>query len=243
MEKVLLVTGASSELGINLINKVYSDYKRIYLQYRNMNDQLQETIDYLKGKTEIVLFKVDLSNVLDVNKMIANINESMILPNCIVHFPAPKAYNMQFHKDKWENYDLGWIISVRSIVMILQAFMKNMARNKYGRIVFMLTNNTNNLPAKYQSSYVTVKYALLGLMKSLSVEYIDKGVTVNGVSPDMMETKFLSNLPELIIEQNKANSPIGRNIYIKEVVPIMEYMLSDLGAAMTGQNIVISGGL
>ena len=208
-----------------------------------MNDQLQETIDYLKGKTEIVLFKVDLSNVLDVNKMIADINESMILPNCIVHFPAPKAYNMQFHKDKWENYDLGWIVSVRSIVMILQAFMKNMARNKYGRIVFMLTNNTNNLPAKYQSSYVTVKYALLGLMKSLSVEYIDKGITVNGVSPDMMETKFLSNLPELIIEQNKANSPIGRNIYIKEVVPIMEYMLSDLGAAMTGQNIVISGGL
>lgn len=243
MEKVLLVTGASSELGINLINKVYSDYKRIYLQYRNMNDQLQETIDYLKGKTEIVLFKVDLSNVLDVNKMIADINESMILPNCIVHFPAPKAYNMQFHKDKWENYDLGWIVSVRSIVMILQAFVKNMARNKYGRIVFMLTNNTNNLPAKYQSSYVTVMYALLGLMKSLSVEYIDKGITVNGVSPDMMETKFLSNLPELIIEQNKANSPIGRNIYIKEVVPIMEYMLSDLGAAMTGQNIVISGGL
>lgn len=243
MEKVLLVTGASSELGINLINKVYSDYKRIYLQYRNMNDQLQETIDYLKGKTEIVLFKVDLSNVLDVNKMIADINESMILPNCIVHFPAPKAYNMQFHKDKWENYDLGWMVSVRSIVMILQAFVKNMVRNKYGRIVFMLTNYTNNLPAKYQSSYVTVKYALLGLMKSLSVEYIDKGITVNGVSPDMMETKFLSNLPELIIEQNKANSPIGRNIYIKEVVPIMEYMLSDLGAAMTGQNIVISGGL
>lgn len=243
MEKVLLVTGASSELGINLINKVYGDYKRIYLQYRNMNDQLQETIDYLKDKTEIVLFKVDLSNVLDVNKMIADINESMILPNCIVHFPAPKAYNMQFHRDKWENYDLGWIVSVRSIVMILQAFVKNMARNKYGRIVFMLTNNTNNLPAKYQSSYVTVKYALLGLMKSLSVEYIDKGITVNGVSPDMMETKFLSNLPELIIEQNKANSPIGRNIYIKEVVPIMEYMLSDLGAAMTGQNIVISGGL
>lgn len=243
MEKVLLVTGASSELGINLINKVYGDYKRIYLQYRNMNDQLQETIDYLNDKTEIVLFKVDLSNVIDVNKMIADINESMILPNCIVHFPAPKAYNMQFHRDKWENYDLGWIVSVRSIVMILQAFVKNMARNKYGRIVFMLTNNTNNLPAKYQSSYVTVKYALLGLMKSLSVEYIDKGITVNGVSPDMMETKFLSNLPELIIEQNKANSPIGRNIYIKEVVPIMEYMLSDLGAAMTGQNIVISGGL
>lgn len=66
----------------------------------------------------------------------------------------------------------------------------NMAKKKYGRIVFMLTSCTINNPPKYQSSYVTVKYALLGLMKALAVEYADRGITVNGVSPDMMETKF-----------------------------------------------------
>jgi 3-oxoacyl-[acyl-carrier protein] reductase len=118
-----------------------------------------------------------------------------------------------------------------------------MMKEKYGRVVFMLTSNTVGIPAKYQSSYVTVKYALLGLMKALSAEYADKGITFNGVSPDMMETGFLDNIPDLIIEQNAQNSPLGRNIRIDEVIPVIEYMLSDRGAAMTGQNIAITGGI
>lgn len=59
----------------------------------------------------------------------------------------------------------------------------------------------------------------------------------------MIETKLLSDIPEMIIQQNRRNSPIGRNIYIGEVLPIISYMLSDTGAAMIGQNIVITGGL
>lgn len=243
MGKVLLVTGASSEVGIRMIEKIYSDYDRIYLQYRTMNNELQQLIERLEPECNIVPIQADFSDVESVNNMIDEIKKSTILPDNIVHIPAPKAYNKQFHKDRWENYESGWDISVRSIVLILQAFIANMAKNRYGRIVFMLTSCTNNNPPKFQSSYVTVKYSLLGLMKSLSVEYISKGITVNGVSPDMMETKFLSELPELIVENNRENSPIGRNIYVDEVVPVIQYMLSDSAASMTGQNIVISGGL
>ena len=107
----------------------------------------------------------------------------------------------------------------------------------------MLTSDTVDMPPKYQSSYVTVKYALLGLMKSLAVEYAEKGITFNGISPDMIETKFLSELPELIVENNRNNSPLGRNIRIDEIVPIFEYLLSDAGASMTGQNIAVTGGM
>ena len=185
----------------------------------------------------------DFTDINSVQTMIDKIKEFEIIPNNIVHLSALKAYNSQFHKDKWDNYELGWQISVRSVVLLLQAFISAMAKKHYGRVVFMLTSYTKNIPEKYQSSYVTIKYALLGLMKSLSAEYIDKGITINGVSPDMIETKFLSNIPELIIEKNKVNSPLGRNIYIEEVIPVIQHMLSDLGASMTGQNIVISGGI
>ena len=160
-----------------------------------------------------------------------------------MHLPAPKIYNKQFHKDKWMNYEKGWQVSFHSIVEILQAFIPFMVAQHYGRIIFMLTNSTLNLPVKFQASYVSIKYALLGLMKSLSVEYVDKGITVNGISPDMMSTKFLSELPEMIIENNTFNSPLKRNIYVEEVIPVFELILSDLGAAITGQNIGISGGL
>ena len=147
---------------------------------------------------------------------------------------------MQFHKDSWEKYDLGWEVSVHSIVEILKEFIPFMSKQKYGRIVFMLTNYTIK-PVKFQSSYITVKYALLGLMKSISVEYADKGITVNGVSPDMMETKFLSEIPELIIEQNAANSPLGRNIKVEEVIPVFKEMLFDEEGVKTGLNIAVNG--
>lgn len=243
MSKILLITGASSEVGMQLVQAVYTEYEKIYLQYQTMNDDLANMIEMLSEQVDIVPIQADFLDVDSVQAMVKQIKETSVLPNCIVHLPAPKAHNKQFHKEKWDNFETAWEISVHSIVKILQAFLPVMSKQKYGRIVFMLTSYTYNYPPKFQSSYVTIKYALLGLMKSLSVEYMDKGITVNGVSPDMMETKFLSELPELIVEQNRARSPLGRNIYVKEVIPVIQHMLSDLGASMTGQNICISGGL
>lgn len=242
MSKVLLVTGASSEVGMQLIPTIYAEYERIYLQYRTSGDEWESMIGELSPKADIVPIQTDLSDMDSVCAMINRIKETGVLPNNIVHLAAPKANNKQFHKEHWENFEAGWEISVHSVITILQAFLPSMAKQKYGRIVFMLTSCTHNAPPKFHSAYVTVKYALLGLMKALSVDYIDKGITVNGISPGMMETKFLSELPELIIEQNRINSPLGRNIYVKEIIPVIRHMLSDLGASMTGQNICVSGG-
>lgn len=243
MKKVLLITGASSEVGTQLYKNVYQNYDTVFLQYRNLNEDLREIIAELSPLVDTRAICADFNDEQSVFDMIDFIKETGESPNAIVHLPSPKAYNMQFHKDNWDNFELGWEISVHSAVRLLQAFIPAMAKQKYGRIIFMLTSCTLNCPAKFQASYVTVKYALLGLMKALSVEYASKGITVNGVSPDMMETKFLSEIPEMIIEQNRENSPLGRNIKIDEVIPVINYMLSDAGAAMTGQNIGIMGGV
>ena len=244
MNKILLITGASSEVGIKLASSIYNHYSAVFLQYRNMNNDLEKIINTIKrSKITVIPLKYDLCILEDVHDMIEKIKNSKMIPNNIVHFPAPKAYNKQFHKDRWENFYNGWEISVHSIVEILKVFLPFMIKQYYGRIVFMLTSYTKNNPPKYQSSYVTVKYALLGLMKSLAVEYADKGITINGISPNMMETKFLSALPSMIIEKNAQNSPIRRNVYVDEILPIISYMLSDVGAAMIGQNICINGGL
>lgn len=242
MEKILLVTGASSEIGLKLIDKIEPEYSVIFLQYRTMNEGLQKFADAHRDDGRIRLLQSDFLDEDSVNGLIQQIKETGKIPNHIIHLPAPKIYNKQFHKDTWDKYKMGWEICVHSIVEILKAFLPAMMKARYGRIVFLLTSNTVGRPAKYQSCYVTVKYALLGLMKSLSVEYADKGITVNGVSPDMMETKFLANIPELIIEQNRENGPMGRNIRVEEILPIIQYMLSEEGASMTGQNIEISGG-
>ena len=58
----------------------------------------------------------------------------------------------------------------------------------------------------------------------------------------MIETKFLKNIPELVVQQNALNSPTGENLKVKNVVPIFEFLLSSDGDSITGQNIAITNG-
>ena len=80
-------------------------------------------------------------------------------------------------------------------------------------------------------------------MRNLAAEYIEKGITVNAVSPDMMETSFIDNIPDLIKAQNAESSPIKRNLKVEDVIPTFKYLLSDGADTVYGQNIVIMGKL
>ena len=95
---------------------------------------------------------------------------------------------------------------------------------------------------KFAASYTVSKYALLGLMKSVAAEYVSKGITVNGISPQMIETKFIKDVPELMIEQHKAAAPLGRLMQTEDVLPFMKLLLSDDSAAITGENVCLGGG-
>ena len=159
-----------------------------------------------------------------------------------MHLPAGKCENMKFSKMTWQKFDEDINIALRSLLLVLNNFLPLMAKNKYGRVVVMLTSYTLNIPPKYLSSYVTTKYALLGLVKALANEYADKGIRINGVSPSMIDTKFLDSIPELIVKQNALNSPTGKNLSVEDVIPTFEFLLSDDAECITGQNIAITNG-
>ncbi len=239
-EKILLVTGASSDVGSALIRRIAENYTAIWAHYYR-SSALVESLKREIGET-IIPIQADFSDVESTRLLIETIMKSGIIPDHIVHLSAQKAHNLQFHKCSWENYQREIDTSLRSITMILQSFIPKMSKQKYGKIVFMLSAYLLGVPPKFQSPYITVKYALLGLMRNLAAEYAPKRITVNAVSPDMMETKFLSELPDLVKEQSAKNNPLGRNIYVDEVVPTMEYLLSAASDVVTGQNIGVTGG-
>lgn len=240
-ERVLLVTGASSDVGAALIRRIGHQYGTVFAHYRSSEGIIGDLRAELGDR--IVPVQADFSDPAGAEGLIEAIRRSGKTPDHIVHLSNGKARSMQFGKTDWDAFRQELDTSLRSIVTILQAFLPGMAKNRYGRVVFMLTSYVLGVPPKFQSVYITAKYAQLGLMKTLAAEYAARGVTVNAVSPDMMETKFLSDLPDLIREQSAKNNPLGRNITVDETVPAIAYLLSDESGAVTGQNIGITGGV
>lgn len=238
--KVLLVLGASSDMGAELINSVHSEYGAILAHYNSSKNLIEELKKEIGDK--LIPIQANFSDEKETQDFVEKILNKGYQPDHIVHFPAIKAAPKKFIKDNWASFERCLKVSLRSIVLVLKAFLPAMAKQKYGKVVFMLTSYTLNMPPKYLSSYVTEKYALLGLMKSLAVEYADKEIAVNAVSPEMTETKFLNELPEIIVAQNAENNTLKRNLRVDEVIPTVAYLLSENANRISGQNIGITGG-
>ena len=100
-----------------------------------------------------------------------------------------------------------------------------------------------NIPPKALTQYTTVKYALLGLVRSLASEYSDKNIQINAVSPSMVETKFLDTIDEKIVELNAYNHPLKRNAKVKDITPIIKMLASNESDYINGINIPITGGI
>ncbi len=117
-----------------------------------------------------------------------------------------------------------------------------MAQKKKGKIVFVLSSCTFNIPPGALSHYVTAKFALLGLARSLAAEYGPKHININSVSPSMVETAFLQNIPERMVEIAAAQSPWQRNATPQDVAGVIRFLLSSDADYITGANIPVSGG-
>ncbi|MCL2591834.1 MAG: SDR family oxidoreductase [Defluviitaleaceae bacterium] len=240
MSKIALILGASSEIGAALINEIKHEFDIIVAHY-NTNRQELDELRTVIGKDKLHIIKADFSSKEDTNNFIKTIEETGLIPTHIVHLPAAAVRCINFHKSHWNCVQTDIDVSLRSIYKILNRFIRPMTKKGNAKIVFVLSSCTVNVP-NYMLDYTVVKYSLLGLMKSLAVEYAEKGININAVSPSMVETKFLNNLPRIIIEKSRENSPLKRNANVQDIVPVIKFLLSEESSFITGQNIVVSGG-
>jgi 3-oxoacyl-[acyl-carrier protein] reductase len=235
MSNIVLIIGASSDIGVDLIKNMDNDCL-ILAHYNNSDEKL------LQLTKKIVMLKADLSKEADLLSMMNNIEENYGIPNNIIHLAAPKTENIRFKDISWANFQNDIDISLKSLTIILNRFLPKLAKQKKGKVVVMLSSYVLNIPPKALTNYVVVKYALLGLVKSLASEYADKNIQINAVSPSMVETKFLDNLDEKLVELNAYNHPLKRNAAAKDVTPIIKFLVSKEADFINGINIPITGG-
>ncbi|MDE5802931.1 MAG: SDR family oxidoreductase [Lachnospiraceae bacterium] len=245
--KVYFITGASSEVGIAFIRSLEEKLKKngekaMVIAHYAVHDEALLTLKEGLSAVTLMLQQADLSQPEEVKDLIVRVAEICECPDCILHLPAAKlSYNRVKQLD-WQNVLRDMEIQVHSLGEIGKYFLPRMGKRGNGKVAVMLTACTVGMPPKFMSQYVLVKYALLGLMKSMAVEFADKGVNVNGISPNMMETKFLDNIDGKIIEMNREASTMKRNMRVEEVLPAIHLLLSEGSDYMNGVNLNLTGG-
>jgi len=155
-------------------------------------------------------FDVDLSDRAKVDTFMRLLETSAPAPTHFIHLPALPVVNVKFKAFDQSRFDRDLEIQVHSAVRICRQVLPAMARAKFGRVLFIQTSYTIGAPPKNTAAYVMAKSAVGGLVKSLAVEYAKFGVTVNCVAPSMMETNFLKDTPDLIVQAAAADVALGR---------------------------------
>lgn len=236
----LLIVGASSALGMEIIRQIAAEDSVIFAHCHTGIDRLNRLSSDIAGR--LIPIQADLQQAHDIASLIASVNSYAAPPGGIVFLAAPRLTLVRFKDLSLQDFRRHLGMQLDTAVEILKTFLPTMANNGYGRVVFMLSEVTVGLPPANMVHYITAKFALLGLMKALAGEYASRHVCINAVSPAMMETDFLAEIPAKIVELTAQQHPLKRNATPADVAPIVKFLLSEEAGFITGVNIPVTGG-
>ncbi|MCM1081996.1 MAG: SDR family oxidoreductase [Clostridium sp.] len=238
-----LITGASSDVAIELLNRLEDRGEKCtaLCQYNSnclMLDKLKDTFK----NVDIIKFQCNFEDENKTEQWVNDIKEKGYVVTHIVHAAASKLKYSRITKFDYCVLHSDIAVQVVSLGLILKTFLPMMKKAKFGKIVVVLSACTLGTPPKFMYNYIAAKYALEGLMKAVASDYAGNGININAVSPNMMETKFLDNVDGRWVQMNAENSAMKRNIKVSETVDSIMFLLSDASNYMNGVNLNLTGG-
>ncbi len=239
MDRCLLVLGASSDVGAAYIRAYHERYDKIVGTYYTNKEQAERLKEELGRKMEI--FCLNMLQEEEIDRFAAFLRERALFPEYVLHLPAQKTEMKRAEELESGRLREDLELGVVSIMRLLRTLLPHMQEKEFGRICFLLSSVTEH-PIAYQSSYLITKYALLGAVKALAVEYAPKKIMVNAVSPSMMDTKFIKNVSPFVKKKVLDTTAVKRLATVDDVIRAFAFLLDEKNEYMTGENLLLAGG-
>jgi 3-oxoacyl-[acyl-carrier protein] reductase len=147
-----------------------------------------------------------------------------------------------FVRMKDEDWDAVIAVNLTAAFRLSRAAVKGMMRRRYGRIV-NIGSVVGSMGNPGQGNYAASKAGLIGMTKSLAAEVASRGITVNCVSPGMIESAMTDALNDKQREGMLSTIPMRRLGLAQEVAAAVTYLAAEEAAYVTGHTLHVNGGM
>lgn len=239
--KVVVVTGASRGIG-----------REIALAFGRRHAHvacIATTIEGASGAAAAILaegghatpYACDVSDQRAVEKLFSDIQTDLGAPSVLVNNAGINRDTLLMRM-KEEDWDRVLAVNLKGAFLCIRAVARPMMKARYGRIV-NVSSVIGVTGAAGQANYAASKAGLLGLTKSVAKELGARGITCNAVAPGFIETDMTESLPEEMRQHVVKSAPAGRLGEPADIAPAVLFLASEEAGYITGQTLVIDGGL
>lgn len=241
-DKVAIVTGASRGIGQAIALELAKQGAKLVLTASSAQS-LIDTEEKLRalGCAHFIAVPADVKNSEQVNLVVKNCIDTYSRVDILANNAGITRDNLLalMSESEWDDV---LNTNLKSAFLFTKACSRPMIRQKGGSIINIssvvgLTGNAG------QANYAASKAGLIGFTKSVAKELAKKNVRANVVAPGFIRTKMTDQLSEEIKVKVAAQIALGRLGEPEEIASVVSFLASDASRYMTGQVLVVDGGL
>jgi len=236
-DKKILITGATGGIGKALVKKFVSLEGKVLA-----TGTKTEKLEALKKEFPTInILKFDISEQSKIEEFIENVSSQLTGLDILINNAGINMDNLSLRM-KDEEWKKVIDVNLGSTFFLCKQAIRRMLKNKYGRIVNItsIVGHTGNLG---QSNYAASKAGIIGMSKSLAIEYAKKNITINCVSPGFIQSNMTDRIVESIKITLTSKIPMSRLGTGEDVSNTVAFLSSDAASYITGETIHVNGGM
>ncbi|MGZ5385191.1 MAG: 3-oxoacyl-[acyl-carrier-protein] reductase [Acidimicrobiia bacterium] len=242
MTRVALVTGGSRGIGRAVALELAARGNRVAINYAGNTEAASLVLEeILATGTDAVAVQADVGDPAEVDRLFSEVTDQLGPVEILVNNAgiARDRLVLRMGVDDW---DQVMSTNLRSVFLCTKAALRPMVRSKWGRII-----NVSSLAGVAgnagQANYAASKAGVIGFTKSVAKEVGSRGITANAVAPGFIDTDMTNELSDDKRRAAFGSIAVGRFGLPREVASVVGYLASDDAAYVTGQVVVVDGGM
>ncbi|MCQ4117928.1 3-oxoacyl-ACP reductase [Rhodococcus tibetensis] len=247
-KQIVLVTGGGRGLGSAIVRSFAEQGARVVVNYRRSRDAAENLAAGL-GDGQAIALEADVTDRDQVDALFAAAADhfgsplTTVVNNALADFSFNGDARDKADAIAWDAFDAQLRGSVKATLNTTQAALPGMRSLGFGRIVNIGTNLFQNPVVPYHD-YTAAKAAALSLTRTLAADLGADGITVNMVSGGLLRTTDASAAtPDEVFDLIAASTPLQRVTTPEEFADAVLFFASPWSRSVTGQNLVVDGGL